>query len=542
MTKEEKKEKQRKTEKTLCFERKKPPLDLIFWHRFFWFLLILTLIPLALISFYNHASADDFAFSNYPHHAWAETGNLLAFFGGCLKQLHWSYTSWQGCFAAVILGTLDPVAFGDSGYVLVAYLTIGFLIISNLIFWRFLFRDRRVSEGEQKKRRMLADISSCVTAMVMIQLVPRAMDMFFWWDGSVNYLPFFAIMLLLAALISRLWREEKLPLWQVILACVLSFFATGGNYATALENILILALTGLVMAALKKKGTMTQLLLFMSGTAGLLTSVLAPGNAVRMEQEGGSGTSSIVQTVIHSIALAGQSIQQQTGILLLLMGSLLVPVFWTAAGLHRIENENGENETKTLFSIPAPLVLTAAFLLYAASYAPTVYVYGDGGPMRVEDVRFFYLVWLSVLCELFLVGKIRKSFSQKQEWENEHRVVAGAGWQSGWMISVLAMIVLFIGMYYILPRENRETLTSLCAARSLLIGEAQRYDKEMKERSEILNDPETRGQAVEVCAVSERPYLLFLYGLELTEDPDYWINQTVAEYYDKESVVLVDPE
>ena len=94
--------------------------------------------------------------------------------------------------------------------------------------------------------------------------------------------------------------------------------------------------------------------------------------------------------------------------------------------------------------------------------------------------------------------------------------------------------------YYVLPRENRETLTSLCAARSLLIGEAQRYDREMKERAALLNDPATDGQDVVVKAVSERPYLLFLYGLELTEDPGYWINRTVAEYYDKKSVTLED--
>lgn len=541
-TREEKKEKQGKMEKSVRFKKKKVTFDLVFWHRFFWFLLILTLIPLALISFYNHASADDFAFSNYPHHAWAETGNLLAFFGGCLKQLHWSYTSWQGCFTAVILGALDPVAFGDSWYALVAYLTIGSLIISNLIFWRFLFRDRSASEGEQKKRRMLADVSSCVTAIAMIQLVPRAMDMFFWWDGSVNYLPFFAIMLLLSALISKLWREETLSLGQVVLACALSFLAMGGNYATALENILLLTVMGVAMFVLRKKGKIPYLFIFISGAAGLLTSVLAPGNAVRMAQEGGSGTSSIVQTVIHSIALAGQSIQQQTGILFILTGALLVPVFWTVTGLHRMEKVSGEKGKRNLFSIPVPLMLGTAFLLYAASYAPTVYVYGDGGPMRVEDVRFFYLVWLSVLCELFLAGKIRGMFSQNQEDRNEYHSVTGKEWQSRWNFSVLAMMILFIGMYYVLPRENRETLTSLCAARSLLIGEAQRYDEEMKERSEILNDPETRGQAVEVCAVSERPYLLFLYGLELTEDPDYWINQTVAEYYDKESVTLVNGE
>ena len=160
--------------------------------------------------------------------------------------------------------------------------------------------------------------------------------------------------------------------------------------------------------------------------------------------------------------------------------------------------------------------------------------------MRVEDVRFFYLVILGAMAEFFLKGKAYffwHCFQKENEKLDKHRMQSG---MFRGLSSVLVMIVLFVGMYYIVPRENREVLTSLCAARSLLIGEAQRYDLEMKERAELLNDPGTDGQDIVISPVSERPYLLFLYGLELTDDSNYWINETVAEYYDKKSITLTE--
>lgn len=502
--------------------------SLEFWHLFFRIVLIVSLIPLAVISFYNHASADDYAFSNYPHHAWEATGSLLGFFQGCLKQLHWSYTSWQGCFTAVILGTLDPVAFGDSWYAAVAFITFGLLIVSNLVFWRTLF-GRRADSQTQRRQRMLADIAACVTSLVMIQLVPRALDMFFWWDGAVNYLPFYTSMLLLSAVLIQIYREEQLSAPKLVPAAILSFLSMGGNYATALVNLLLVLSFALLLLVRRRRGWIPYLAILVSGVLGLAVSVLAPGNGVRMEQEGSSGTGSLVQAVIHSISLAGQSIQQQTGVMLLLLLALLIPFFLLLVREWDTEETKSGND---FWSLPALPVLLLFFLIYAASYAPTVYVYGDGGPMRVEDVRFFYMVTFGAVSEFFLIGKVYHALREQ--------ACSEVPWLSRWVVSIVAFIVLFTGMYYVLPRENRETLTSLCAARSLLIGEAQRYDREMKERAALLNDPATDGQDVVVKAVSDRPYLLFLYGLELTEDPDYWINRTVAEYYDKKSVTLED--
>ncbi len=542
--------------------RRKKERDLRFWNRFFGGLLVLSLIPLAILSFYNHASADDFAFANAPHHGWVQSG-LPGLLQGIGRQLHWSYTSWQGCYTAVLLGAMDPVALGDRWYALVTYLLVGFLILSNWIFWRELLQDRA-------RRSVCGSIAAWLFSLAMIQLIPRALDMFFWWDGAVNYLPFFGMLLILSALLLRNLRRNGLSVREETAAVVLSFAAMGGNYVTALVNLLVLAGFGILPLVLLEKGERSAgrrrrrcyAGILLCGCAGLAASVLAPGNLVRMEEEGAEGITSIPAMVIHSVYLAYESVGDNMSILLVLLLLLAAPFLWRSFGT---EESFGTGRMRRLLRLPAVPVTAALFGLYAASFAPSVYVYGDGGPMRIEDVRFFYLVTLLALLEWFLLGKFRlcgrRPFREEQDeggkaesgpsdcgandcGSNECGSVAGGKESSerrrSFLSSVLVLTACFVLFCYVLPRENRERLTSLCAARSLLIGEAQQYDAEMRERLALLEDPALDGEDVTVPAFTVRPYLLFLYGLELTEDPSYWINETVAEYYDKGSVTLAE--
>ncbi len=548
--------------------RRKKERDLRFWNRFFGGLLVLSLIPLAILSFYNHASADDFAFANAPHHGWVQSG-LFGLLQGIGRQLHWSYTSWQGCYTAVLLGAMDPVALGDRWYALVTYLLVGFLILSNWIFWRELLQDR-------ERRSVCGSIAAWLFSLAMIQLIPRALDMFFWWDGAVNYLPFFGMLLILAALLLRNLRRNGLSVREETAAVLLSFAAMGGNYVTALVNLLVLAGFGILPLALLEKGERSAgrrrrrcyAGILLCGCAGLAVSVLAPGNLVRMEEEGAEGITSIPAMVIHSVYLAYESVGDNMSILLVLLLLLAAPFLWqsfcaeeSACEEKRADGENracteehtcGAESFKSgrirrLLQLPAVPVTAALFGLYAASFAPSVYVYGDGGPMRIEDVRFFYLVTLLALLEWFLLGKLRLCgrlpFREGQDEGGEAESGPsdyGLSERRSFLSSVLVLTACFVLFCYVLPRENRERLTSLCAARSLLIGEAQQYDAEMRERLALLEDPALDGEDVTVPAFTVRPYLLFLYGLELTEDPSYWINETVAEYYDKGSVTLAE--
>lgn len=514
---------------------RKHSLSLYFRAWFFRALLLFNLIPLGIIAIYDHASADDYAFSNYPHHAWEAAHSLIAFLGGCMKQFHWNYFSWQGCYSAVVLGTLDPLAFGTEYYVLVPWILVGLLVLSNFVFWRTLSfhitcyqrtagENGKWDSSVRRKWRAYGDIAASVSCLIQIELVPRALDMFFWWDGGVNYLPFFAFMLLLGAALIRLYDKGTMPAGLIAASCVLSFVFVGGNYATALVNILSLAAFGLLLLYRQKKISIPYLLMLGSAVTGLLVSVLAPGNTARVGEEGAAGITSIPALVRTSLRLSVDSIQGSFTLLLLLFLAMLIPFFGEMTA--SLKERSGE---PAVLKLPFWLVYIVLFLIYASSFAPSVYVYGGTGPQRVEDVRYFYLTFFLIIGEFYTVAKIQWKLSEKS-----HASLQTPRFMAG----VLILTVLLTVFYYLIPRENREVLTSVCAARSLLIGEAQQYDLDMKEQERLLSDPSTKGQDIVLQAATAHPRLLYLSGLEITDDPGNWINQTVAGYYDKNSVVL----
>lgn len=527
--------------------------DIVFWHRLFIAVTVLCLIPIVIISFYNHASADDFAFSNYPHHAWIENHNFISFFQGCIQQLHWNYFYWQGSFAAVILGTLNPLAFGEQYYVIGTFFLIAMPVAANFVFWRTLFiygvsyqfehRDRSKLEDTQSK--MLADIVGCIAIIIQIELIPRALDMYFWWDGSVNYLPFFVMLMLVLAILIKTNNNSEHYVRRMVCVSILALLSTGGNYATALVNLLFYLGIGLWTfikrffnkEKVEKRSWSAIIIVNISSFAGLAISIFAPGNSIRMQEEGDQGISSFFDLVFESMRLAVNSIRDNTGALLFLLLALCIPFFWKI-----VKNNAGYMKMNR---IPLLLWIIVIFCIYASSYAPTVYVYANEGPVRVEDVRYLYFVFFMMLTELLVIMKIYYclrnqnegiTVSKSGETNEEGNYISGDAGR--YLMGVVMLIIILAVGYYIVPRQNREILTSVCAARSLLIGEAQQYHAEMKDRDIILNDPATDGIDIIITPTSVRPYLLFLYGLEITEDSEYWINKAVATYYDKETVTL----
>lgn len=519
--------------------------QLLLWRRIFIAILVVLLIPLGIISFYNHASADDYAWANYPHHALVESGgNPIAFLKGCLKMIHWNYFSEHGEFTAILLGVLNPLSWDDDWYWVTAYVLIGFLVFSVFCFWRML-----AQRGEQKER-VLADITACVTSVILIELIPRAIDMFYWYDGAVNYLPYFALLIIQFGMFIRLYRDGRLGRRSMVVFCLLGFLNMGGNYTTLPVNICAMIGWGIGVAILLRKrsgeaaGThrtfwRSYIVMMVAALAGILLSILAPGNSVRMDEEGGEQLTSVFEIVARTIDYAAAFVRNQMGIMMILLLALLVPMFWKWSQL-MIEREEQAGR-RSVFTLPAILVVCYAFFLHCAAYAPTIWIYGTEGAMRMEDVRFFYLVFWLTLLEFYFIGKavlFLRSLGVRLTLENGQNVVAGQV-LSRFLVADLAMICIFGMAYYVLPETNREALTSMSATISLLKGEAQQYDREIKAQQAILEDPSTEGQDVEVIAVKAHPRLLYNSGLEMFEDPGFWINREIANYYDKTSVTLI---
>lgn len=329
----------------------------------------------------------------------------------------------------------------------------------------------------------------------------------------------------------------------MVVMCILTWFSMGGNAIPMVVNFVIVIGWGYAAFILYRgKSTVWNGeyrgywkyygIILLSAVVGVLTDLIAPGNSARMADEGENKLTSVWEIVTKTIDYSAAAVRNQMNMMLLMLLALLVPVFWIWS--QRIIEREEQDGRRSVFTLPAVLVVAYAFALQCASYAPTIWIYGTEGAYRMEDIRFFYLVLYLILLEFYLVGKaalvLRGTAGE----------VSSAGGQilSRFLAADLAMILIFGTAYYVLPSSNWDSISSLSATMSLLKGEAQLYDEEVRAQQVILEDPSTTGEKVTVHAVTSHPRLLFAWGLEMT-DSESWINQAVAAYYDKASVSVI---
>ena len=75
-------------------------------------------------------------------------------------------------------------------------------------------------------------------------------------------------------------------------------------------------------------------------------------------------------------------------------------------------------------------------------------------------------------------------------------------------------------------------MTATRALQSLRSGAAAQYYSEFQDRLTILKDPQV--QDAVFTSYSQRPYVLFF--TDISEDPQFWSNLAMADYYHKQSV------
>ena len=105
------------------------------------------------------------------------------------------------------------------------------------------------------------------------------------------------------------------------------------------------------------------------------------------------------------------------------------------------------------------------------------------------------------------------------------------------------IVALLAGAFLILSVtqaiRNPDSMMSVSAARSLITGEARAFHDEYLIRLGILRDPEIRD--AKLPAFTAPPHVLFFELGEVSVDSNYWINTSMATFYEKDSVVLQTP-
>lgn len=489
--------------------------------------LLVTLVPLVLISAYNHSYADDWHYGVWAHLALEDGANIFQLIGVALEQAGKAWFDWQGTYSAIFLMALEPSVFGEQFYVLAAPLVLA-LFIAGTFFFTHVYLCERMGAP----RGVWLGLSSLLVS-VQLLLQPSPVEGIFWYNSAVYYTVYNGAALAMLGCLGRICNpvRTRRPRGVMVAYCLLAVFLAGGNFVTAL--VLVEVMTAIV-ALLWRSGrrcTLEVLIGYVLLVLGLVVSFVAPGNAVRQETQFPDDNAGVWGTIAGSSAACFQYIWEWNNglVLLLLVAGIAAAVYVAPRALERG------------FSFRAPLLVVAATVaLFATSFTPTFWAEGYEGPGRVQNCRLdIYLVLL--LFDVFYVVGWLKSRTQGSAATNAQLNQAG---QASTQVSDIARnLVLCFSLVVLIfactvsamasDEELGEKLSSVSAARSLISGKAEAYHEQVLER---LNYIETsQASELEVEFYHDIPHVL-LMG-DIRDNMDNYINYRLCQWYGKDSII-----
>ena len=424
-----------------------------------YFILILSLIPVFVLSTYNHACYDDFGFSINTREAWVEHGTFFSVLSAAIQNTITIRNTWEGTYSTSFLSALQPGLFNNNAYWITTVLLLGTLLIS---FWYFSTTINKLIDSQNKAFRL---ILFSLLAFIAIQFVPSANEAFFWYNGGVAYTFFWAIGLIHVSLILKLiFYKNHLSIIKIILLFLSSIILGGSKYSTALFFLLV-DCSLLLFAFLLKKKNCKLILSFSTLTllGFLIFSAIAPGNMVRAESLHSSNISlfsAIAQSIFFGSALFSSWFT---------LPVLILFCFSIYLGKYIIQN------SKIIFFHPL-IIFPLSFILFCSQLSPTIFTGNYLGDGRVLNTYYYtYLVFiivigLSIGCKLIPIK------------HSETKIPLAT--------FLTFMLILIVGIIGYQPKEAQsygpQHTLSGSALRSLVNGQAQEFSNHMQTREENL--------------------------------------------------------
>lgn len=473
-------------------------------------IVIISILPVLYISRYDHPSADDYGYSMAIHYALQDGAGPLEIIKTAFDNSAFYMQHWQGLYSSAFILSLQPGVFGEQYYAITPVIIIVMLYLGTAAFFGAILKYMLGA------RRRPALFIAMVVVFYMVQAMPAPCEGLFWFNGAVNYLFFWGIMMCEAAFLIRYWFQSKNGIIPMLVAALLSFIISGGNHVTAFVCILF-NLTGCGLALWKKKKPL-MLLPALVGIIGFIINITAPGTAVRMAKDG--RTVGVLDTIIHGGYHALVCNTTYMTFSMLMLFAVLTPIF-----VYLIRRS--KQRIRFSFTICLCMVLFD-FVIIAAMYCVPYYAMKSMGRGRIYDTRFVMYVLLAVITYGYALGCLINHWGKRRHQridihgKKTCRNAAGAA-------------VLFAACYIAVCGGGiNNSSTGLGAVRSLYGGYAQQYDAEYYTRLEILEDETVENAELPPFAV--QPKLLFFSDVEA--DRNIWPNTTVAAYYGKKSVCV----
>ena len=474
------------------------------------------ILPLIAIAPFDHPSADDFNYSVLTRHVWVETGSLSQVLKAAAETTVYYFNEWQGLYVSPFLQALQPAVFGESVYMAGPLFLLSAHVASTLFFFYVLVR--KVWRGSKSQWLEL----SCIGLFLMIQLMPSAVEGFYWYNGAVNYTFFYALLMLMTGLTwycdQTMRKAARAGL--TVLLMLLGFVLSGGNQVTSFAAVLFYLICGIVRClGREKKKCLPLFLICLSVSAGFILNVTAPGTAVRqatcLDRPGVAGT--ILLSISDTLSYMTDWLRP---FFLVCLAAAVPSAFGVAQSFRR----------ETGFSYPCPLLaVTGAGAVMSALFCPSIYAQGFSGNYRLINVAYFIFVILMVVLLVYMLGWISVKAEEAGFLEVRKKLEESAGRIR--CRSAAVYLLVFLVFFY----PVREELSGFNALTSLANGKAAQYDREADARIAQVREGGA-DEIVELEPFTVKPKVLFFEDLD--RSPDNWKNEAMAEYYGCGGIVL----
>jgi hypothetical protein len=489
-------------------------------------LFVLSLIPLLLLGKYNVMCIDDYDYGRQIHDTWLATGSFGQSVLTAFRQTGQFFVQWQGTYVSCFLMAMCPMNFRYDCAFVVPIIMISMFCVSAFFFGRHVLTAWLGSDRDRASFVML------MLLFMFYQVMEAPFEGIYWYNGSTHYIFMQSLLFFLLTLVSGsiMTEEKKKAYFWCALACVDGVIVGGGNLVTGLQAEILLFFLLLYTVVAKREKLARALFPFLCFTAGFLCNILAPGNAVRESLDTDVGYGAVL-SVLLSFYHAVVFMIKWTTVPVIFLWLALLPVLW------QIGKQSRKN-----FEHPVWVTL-GAYCVLSAMFTPTLYAVGMVGLSRVDNIiQMVYYLCLFFITAYWMGWISHRKDSSVRTSDKVLRIEEGrrmAGKRLGLFLEstgniMTACFVCLILLVWIFTAD-KNTYTSVSALRSLVNGEAKTFYAEAMERHDIYTDEDITD--VELAPYSAKP-ALFSFE-DLSEEPGYWTNLAVTQYYHKAYVRIV---
>lgn len=485
--------------------------------------LVISILPMLYLSFFDYANGDDFNYGYMTHQTWLHTGSVLAVLQSACTVVKNTWYSWQGTWSSVFLFSLQPGIWKERVYGLTVWIAL-FCILGGTYYFLYVILRRRI-----QMTMPLFLILWSLLEILTLQFMPNIKTAVFWYTSVAHYMiPFGAALFVLGWAVQ--WLDSGKKRYFIGILILMSYLGGAGYPLVALAGagvfFIMVCYFLLNRAEHEMKRGLSLLIPLALEAAGFAVSAAAPGNRNRGGEDFGFSGSRAVNTIAEGFVNTGKDIVSYIARPELLIPILVIAVF--AWFIYQPDKAAAENK-KLLHPAVFAILL---FIMTAAVRMPALYAAVDVSS-GVPDTEFVFTLLALFLSLIYAVCWAKKRRLQKAPKNAADRGNA-VPLQNRTLWICLLTVAFLLGTVVITRHSLKNTSDYLCID-FIRSGRLSDFEAQMQERLAILNDDSNPDPVVPEMNNDQGPFM----HMALLDDPDSFTNWATRMYYGKNSVIAV---